>query len=106
MELAKKTWFTGASIRHFLSFILLFLFYHWLFCFLLQGKSSRAGERWLCSDHSIRENFDQYGLDGGHFLGVALADSSRHDLWHFSVAHGLLDAIITDRIIKKLSDHF
>ncbi|KAL3123183.1 hypothetical protein niasHT_010353 [Heterodera trifolii] len=61
-----------------------------------RGRSSRAGEQWLCADHSIRANFEQYGLCDGRFLGVILADSSQPKLWHNLTTVGTIDAIITD----------
>lgn len=60
-----------------------------------KGKSSRAGEFWLTHEQSIRANFVQYGLDDGRFLGVLLADSSKHQIWR-NGAGGMYDAILAD----------
>uniref|UniRef100_A0A915MGV6 Uncharacterized protein n=1 Tax=Meloidogyne javanica TaxID=6303 RepID=A0A915MGV6_MELJA len=59
-----------------------------------KGKSSRVGEGLLGSDQSVNANFSQYGLNDGRYLGVILADSSKHKMWrHF----GFFDAILADR---------
>jgi tRNA (guanine10-N2)-methyltransferase len=89
-----------------------------------KGKSSRKDERFLSSsflffslihwqnlqilgaDQSIQANFVQYGLES-RFLGVILADSSRHEMWRQNQRKigenvddgGLFDVIITDRQI-------
>ncbi|CAK5041664.1 unnamed protein product [Meloidogyne enterolobii] len=58
-----------------------------------KGKSSRVGEGFLGSDQSVKANFSQYGLNDGRYLGVILADSSKHKMWrHF----GFFDAILAD----------
>nr|CAD2201449.1 unnamed protein product [Meloidogyne enterolobii] len=58
-----------------------------------KGKSSRVGEGLLGSDQSVKANFSQYGLNDGRYLGVILADSSKHKMWrHF----GFFDAILAD----------
>ncbi|CAK5068784.1 unnamed protein product [Meloidogyne enterolobii] len=58
-----------------------------------KGKSSRVGEGLLGSDQSVRANFSQYGLSDGRYLGVILADSSKHKMWRHS---GFFDAILAD----------
>ncbi|CAK5081694.1 unnamed protein product [Meloidogyne enterolobii] len=48
----------------------------------------------LGSGQSVKANFSQYGLNDGRYLGVILADSSKHKMWrHF----GFFDAILADR---------
>lgn len=58
-----------------------------------KGKSSRVGELFLGNDQSVQANFEQYGLNNGRYLGVILADSSKHKIWrHFE----FFDAILAD----------
>ena len=71
------------------------------------GKSSRQGEISLALDQSIFSNFEQYELID-KFLGVVIADSSRHTIWRTFTGtmkkndDGIFDAILTDRLFLLL----
>lgn len=63
------------------------------------GKSSRAGVERNTAKESVAANFRQYGIDV-YFMGLVIADTSLHRLWHPGTHHGtfpVFDAIITDR---------
>lgn len=59
------------------------------------GRSSRVGEKQLTKEHSVRANFEQYGLHD-RFLGILIGDTSRHGLWRAD-ADGYVGAIVADR---------
>ncbi|VDK75488.1 unnamed protein product [Litomosoides sigmodontis] len=62
------------------------------------GRSSRAGVVCNTGKESVAANFRQYGIDA-YFMGLVIADSSQHLLWHPGTHPGtrpVFDAIITD----------
>ncbi|CAG9537042.1 unnamed protein product [Cercopithifilaria johnstoni] len=62
------------------------------------GRSSRAGVKCNTAKESVAANFQQYGTDV-YFMGLVIADSSQHLLWHPGMHSSTLpvfDAIITD----------